>query len=241
MKYLQGFVSVICALCAVVILLISSVEIAVYGDMGYFEREYEKYGVLADVNMEMEDLMQVTEEMMAYLRGSREDLHVPTVVGGEEREFFNEREIAHMEDVRDLFVGALWVRRIALVLLAAGCVFLVLSKARIRKLLSAAFLWTTGVSVAVLGILAAVIASDFDKYFIIFHHIFFDNDLWILDPSTDLLINIVPEGFFADTAARIGGIFGLFMVLLLAVSVVFLVMERKRNRGKALSISGRAD
>ena len=36
-----------------------------------------------------------------------------------------------------------------------------------------------------------------------FHHIFFNNDLWMLNPDTDLLINIVPEPFFMDTAARI--------------------------------------
>ena len=37
----------------------------------------------------MEDLLDVTDEMMAYLRGNREDLHVSAVIGGETREFFN--------------------------------------------------------------------------------------------------------------------------------------------------------
>ena len=46
------------------------------------------------------DLLDVTHEMMAFLRGDRADLHVPTIVDGQPREFFNEREIAHMEDVR---------------------------------------------------------------------------------------------------------------------------------------------
>mgnify|MGYP000641720143 FL=1 len=32
--------------------------------------------------------------MMAFLRGKREDLHVYTTMGGEYREFFNDREIA---------------------------------------------------------------------------------------------------------------------------------------------------
>ena len=33
-------------------------------------------------------------------------------MGGEYREFFNDREIAHMEDVRGLFIGGLVLRRI---------------------------------------------------------------------------------------------------------------------------------
>ena len=35
-------------------------------------------------------------------------------MGGEYREFFNAREIAHMEDVRGLFLGGLWLRRLGL-------------------------------------------------------------------------------------------------------------------------------
>lgn len=56
--------------------------------------------------MTMEDLLEVTDEMMDYLRGDREDLHVMTVMDGQEREFFNAREIAHMEDVQGLFLGS---------------------------------------------------------------------------------------------------------------------------------------
>lgn len=37
--------------------------------------------------MTMEDLLEVTDEMMDYLRGDREDLHVMTVMDGQEREF----------------------------------------------------------------------------------------------------------------------------------------------------------
>ena len=64
-----------------------------------------KYNVLEDLNMEMPDVMYVTKEMMSFLRGDRENLIVETKVNGETREFFNEDEISHMEDVKKLFVG----------------------------------------------------------------------------------------------------------------------------------------
>ena len=99
--------------CLIVTLLITSVEAVTYWTPGYYEREYSKYNVTEDVHMEMDDLLDVTTEMMAYLRGNREDLHVPTIVDGQPKEFFNDREIAHMEDVRGLFVGALVLRRSA--------------------------------------------------------------------------------------------------------------------------------
>ena len=96
------------AFCVMLVLLITSVEAVAYWTPGYYEKEYTKYQVLEDLpEMTMEDLLTVTDEMMAYLRGDREDLHVFTTMGGEYREFFNEREIAHMEDVRNLFIGGL--------------------------------------------------------------------------------------------------------------------------------------
>ena len=104
---------ILTALWLMIVFLITSVEAVAYWTPGYYKMEYEKYQVLDDLpEMTMDDLLSVTDEMMAYLRGNREDLHVFTTMGGEYREFFNAREIAHMEDVRGLFLGGLWLRRL---------------------------------------------------------------------------------------------------------------------------------
>ena len=36
----------------------------------------------------------------------------------------------------------------------------------------------------------------FSESFVYFHKLFFDNDLWLLDYETDLMIRILPEEFF---------------------------------------------
>lgn len=222
MKYFQNFLGILCAFCLMIIFLITSVEAVAYWTPGYYEKEYAKYNVTADVNMEMEDLLDVTHEMMAFLRGDRDNLHVPTVVGGVEREFFNEREIAHMVDVRNLFLAAIALRRICalVILICVGVLFW--TRADIRRLLPRMLCIGTALFFALTAILAGVISTNFTKYFIVFHEIFFNNDLWILDPATDLLINIVPEPFFVDTAARIGILFALVTALLFAVCIWFI-------------------
>lgn len=207
MKFIHYILGILFSFCLIITLLITSVEAVTYWTPGYYEKEYEKYNVTADVHMEMEDLLDVTHEMMAYLRGNREDLHVPTIVNGQPREFFNEREIAHMEDVRGLFLAGLTIRRICIIAAIVCLVILSVLKADIKKVLPTAICVGTGLFFAVSCGLAALISTDFTKYFIIFHQIFFDNDLWILDARTDLLINIVPEPFFMDTAARIAVLF----------------------------------
>ena len=229
MKILHRLAGILAAFCLMIILFITSVEAVVYWTPGYFEKEYTKYQVLDSLpSMTMEDLLQVTDEMMDYLKGDREDLHVMTVMGGEEREFFNEREIAHMEDVQVLFLQAMALRRLCLLVLILCLVLLPLTKADIRRVLPSSICIGTGLFFAATADLALIISSNFTKYFVIFHHIFFDNDLWILDPATDMLINIVPEGFFMDTAARIALLFGASSAILFGLCL-FLSLRSRRS------------
>ena len=221
MKLLQRLPGIVCAFCLMIVFLITSVEAVTYWTPGYYEHEYEKYNVTAAVHMEMDDLLQVTDEMMDYLRGDRDDLHVMTVVDGSPREFFNAREIAHMEDVRGLFLGAITLRRVCLAA-AAVCVLLMAAlKADLKRTLPRMLCAGTGLFFLLAAGIGLLIASDFSRYFVVFHHIFFDNDLWILNPATDLLINIVPEPFFADTALRIGLTFGGAVLVFFAVCLYF--------------------
>ena len=227
---------ILCTFCLMIIFLITSVESVVYWTPGYFEREYTMYNVPETVSMEMNDLLYVTDEMMMYLRGDgRDDLNISVPVDGHTRPFFNEREMAHMEDVRNLFIGALHLRTacIAAAFLCLALMFLV--KADVKRILPRAVCTGTGIFMVLTAGLALLISTDFTKYFIIFHKIFFDNDLWILDPATDLLINIVPEPFFADTAARIAFTFSFLVLALFFVCLACIRRSGKRSKkaGKA--------
>lgn len=93
--YLSWLLGLICAFSLMIVFLITSVEAVAYWTPHYYENEYTRYQVADDVHMEMDDLLYVTDEMMAYLRGSRDDLNIDTVVDGTPREFFNAREKAH--------------------------------------------------------------------------------------------------------------------------------------------------
>lgn len=244
LTFRYGLAGILCAFCIMLVLLITAVEIVAYKTPGYYEKEYTKYQVLDSLpEMTIDDLLSVTEEMMAYLHGNRDDLHVFTTMGGEYREFFNEREIAHMEDVRTLFIGGLWLRRIGL--LFAVCYALTIwlrgrahaeRRRRLKTLVPGSLCLGTGLSFAMALVIAGIISTDFSRYFIVFHHIFFNNDLWILDPGTDMLINIVPEPFFMDTALRIGIVFAVLILLFLGLNLFFWLRAKK---SRSSSASGR--
>ena len=220
--YLSWLLGLICAFSLMIVFLITSVEAVAYWTPHYYENEYTRYQVADDVHMEM-------DEMMAYLRGSRDDLNIDTVVDGTPREFFNAREKAHMADVRNLFLGGLALRRLCLFLAAASVALLALFKVPLKHLLPRMLCAGTVLFLGVTALLAGIISTDFTKYFIIFHKIFFTNDLWILDPATDLLINIVPEPFFVDTAVRIAVTYGISVIAVFSACVIWLKKQKKQK------------
>lgn len=232
-SFIHNLLGVLTAFCLMFTLLITSVEAVCYWTPGYFQKKYEAYHVLDSLpSMTMEDLLDVTDEMMDYLKGNREDLHVWTTMGGEYREFFTEREIAHMEDVQGLFLAAILLRRFCLLFILFTLIIIPATGGKLRHVLPKTIF---GGSLLFFGLAAAlglIISTNFSKYFIVFHHIFFNNDLWILDPSVDMLINIVPEGFFRDTAARIIITYAILSIMVLAVS--FLLMKRNKKEISSL-------
>ena len=125
-----------------------------------------------------------------------------------------------MEDVRGLFVGAVYLRYI-LIAVSILCIIAVkLLKGKIFCFLSNVLTFGTLFTLVITAVLVFLIAGDFEKYFIIFHHIFFNNDLWMLDPATDNLINIVPQGFFMDMSKRIMIVFSAFILSMIGSGVV---------------------
>lgn len=214
----------------VVILLISSFQAAMYLDFGVYQREYIKYEVLRDLDMNMDDVMYVTREMMAYLKGNREALSVVTTVEGVEQDFFNEQDRLHMEDVQGLFLGGLALRRGAvLVLLVSFVMLVVLCREKLWKILSRSYQVTLGILAVLILLLGIGMARDFNAVFTKFHEIFFDNDLWLFDPAEDYMIRMLPEGLFFDMVIRIGGLFLAGLGILLILSIVYGFVSRKRT------------
>ncbi len=229
MKKSQQVLSIIISVTAIVILLITSFEIGAYSDYGWYEKTYVKYNVLEELDMEMADVMHVTKEMMSYLRGNRADLVVLINVDGIEREFFNDREKAHMIDVKNLFVSGLWIRRIAVCLLCVAIIVLIKIKADWKRVLLKSFLVGLGSIIGITAGAGILFMSDFNKYFTLFHKVFFTNDLWLLDPRTDLLIRMLPEGFFLDMVTRIGIIFLIFLSVGVVIGIIALHRYRNKN------------
>lgn len=65
--------------------------------------------------------------------------------------------------------------------------------------------YTSILSVALPAAAGALVAVNWDKAFVLFHEIAFDNDYWIFDPVWDPVINMLPDTFFLHCAVMILG------------------------------------
>ncbi len=215
--------------------LLTSFQLAVYGDPEYrfYESLYKKYHVTEDLHMELSDVMEVTDYMMDYLIGRKDELSIMTEVDGKEQDFFNEQDRMHMSDVKNLFLEGLKLRT-ALVVLAGFLIMSLLAggKTRIRLLLTKAYSWALAVFSAVIIFLGAAFTADFTACFRIFHEIFFTNDLWLFDPAEDYMIRMLPEGFFSDMVIRITFIFLSFLFGIWLIFRVWKYLSERKQGGE---------
>lgn len=87
------------------------------------------------------------------------------------------------------------------------------------------FLKLTSVLSLVLPILAGLfIAINWNHAFVFFHKLFFNNDYWIFDASTDPIIRILPDGFFMHCALMI-----LLLIILGSLSFSLLYFKYTKH------------
>lgn len=162
-----------------------------------------------------------------FLAGRIHDFQYVFTSGGTEWIGFHDYEAAHMTDCQRL-IGLDGIVTLALLAVLTLCALPALRKGdrtRFRK----GFLTGTGVFAALVAAGAIWALIDFDGLFTTFHHLAFTNDLWLLDPRTDLLIRLMPEEFFIAY-----GVLGaaVWLVILTAVTVPLIVRQSKTGSPK---------
>ena len=221
----------ICGLCLLFILLTTSLQAVCYWVPDWWRNEYAKYDTPSNVRGEMSlyDAVHVTEDMLEYCIGRLDTLDdTEATIDGVTAPFFTDREKAHLADCRELFLKGIRARVIACLILAAFVIFIYVhnGKQKTPVLLAEGYLRSLGFVAVMAAVIAILCVIDFTQVFTVFHHIFFDNDLWILYPDRDNLINIMQEDVFSDAAMWIAGIWLAVSALIAAGCVIVIRKDR---------------
>ncbi len=212
-----------------VVLLLTDVQLVAY-DREYYKAEYLKYDIPEYIGMSMDNLMKSTEELLLYLENRRSDLDFKGSFNTGEKEFFSQRDKHHMVDVKGLFVKGMYIRNTSFIYIVGFLLFVFWRKPLKKQLRSLA---RCGIAIAAVGIvpillIVVLMSIDFYKYFTVFHKIFFTNDLWLLDPAVDRLVNIFPQEFFTDMAFSIAWMYIAEMLAILLCSILLLKFVKVR-------------
>ena len=235
MRFVTGYLAAILLL---VLILCQSIIIPTFF-MPFFRWQYRRLEVAENIDIDFDELMHVTTELLDYMRGRRDDLQgIRAVVAGEQRgaaadgyrEFFEcPVEVIHMVDVRLLYDILFVVRNVALFGFIGVVLGMVLMQYKVPYLLARCTREVFAGFIGLLALLTGAAAWDFDRAFEIFHLILFDNDYWILNPARSLLINMVPIGFFIHIAIFIGLLMGLTMLTIIIIDSVYLAGHKRRE------------
>ena len=198
MKVIKEIAKWLFVICLPVMLLTASVTWA--ANSGWLYRYgFDKYNVGETTGLEKTELDKAADGLISYFNSGDELIDITVVKDDEPFQLFNDREVGHLKDVKALFRLVYWL---LLGTLVYGLAYIVVSLF-VRKdkgAVAQGLLYGGGLTLVLIAALGIAILADFDGFFYRFHLISFANDLWMLNPATDYLIMLFPQGFWYDAA-----------------------------------------
>lgn len=169
---------------------------------------FNRYAETESFGVQKSDYPLFSAQLSAFFRHETDEANVQAFP-------FHDYEVTHLHDVRRLMDGI----RTFSILCLIGAIVLITIFRRERFSLLPGFIAFLGLAAAI--ILFAVL--DFNRIFTLLHELLFTNDLWLLNPQTDLLIALMPEGMFMHLARRV--LYGI-LPLLIAMLLVSLTSRK---------------
>ena len=156
-------------------------------------------GIPERTGLPIEALDSAADQVKEYFRNDAERLDVRVNTTRGVISLFDEREVLHMIDVKDLmrYVAAVSVWT-GIVLALCAVVGLTIRRRNFFSSLSRWLRWCAlvwGILIAAVVVIAII---DFTWIFTQFHLLSFANDLWQLDPFRHYLLLLFPERFFLE-------------------------------------------
>ena len=156
-------------------------------------------GIPERTGLPVSELDSAADQIKDYFANDAERLDVRVNTSRGMVSLFDEREILHMIDVKDLmsYVAALSVWS-GVVLVLCSALGLVIRRRDFFASLSRWLRWCALVWGIVIAAVVVVAIIDFTWIFTQFHLLSFANDLWLLDPFRHYLLLLFPERFFLE-------------------------------------------
>ena len=199
---------------------------------------FDRHGSVERTGIERGELLSAARQIRDYFNNDDEFITVSVIVGySRVGSLFRTREVLHMRDVKGLVRGVYRVQELTAAYLAAFVVIgLIVRRRNFLPDLAKLLVIGGGVTLALVALAGLGALVGFDRLFLAFHLVSFANDLWQLDPRTDYLIAMFPQGFFFDATMWVAGSTIVEAAALVAIGIALRrpgLMQRLAVLGKA--------
>jgi integral membrane protein (TIGR01906 family) len=224
LDWVRGLVSLAFVLLLPLLIIGTSLR-GLVTDRDFMLRGFEDNDVATTTGLDDAQLGRIADAFVAYFQAPRGQIQMQVTAFGQPRPLFNDREVAHMEDVQALIQFFLRMQLIAAAVVVVRLGFTIVVD-RSAVPLGRDMLWSTGLMVALVILVGVLSLLDFDALWTRFHQIAFRNDLWQLDPSSDYLIMLFPEPFWFAATIRMATSLALQTALVALLGVGFVLSPR---------------
>ena len=205
MRILPAIASVGFVLAVPILLFTTNIRFLA-SDTGYLEGGLRRHDAAQNTGIALNELDYAVGAIVRYFEDDADTLRILVFTGGQETALFSEEETLHMEDVKGLMRTIFRANEVALGFVLAYVAATVLwAGERSGRTLAKETLAAVGAG-ALVGVAVGIVALvGFDGAWNQLHEILFTNDLWLLDPRTDRLIQMFPETFWAEATFIVVG------------------------------------
>ncbi len=228
MTFIKRLISIVLPLAMFVSAFCALIYFVVFSS-GYLMNRYDAYGTASQLSMKGSDLEVVTDRLVGFVKGREESIEIKTNVRGEYSDFFNKKDVSHMNDVAGIIASIRSVMIVSAVLAAASLCFFILAarknkgseeKEKIKKVIATGIIISDAIIVFVCIVVVLFATIDLNALVVFCHKLIFDNSDWLLDPRYDNLIFLCPEELFVDAGKLCGAVFAGMMAVSVVVSVI---------------------
>ncbi len=215
-------------LCLPVLLLTASIGWEV-NSLWLYEYGFEKYNVSQTTGLAQPELEKAATGLISYFNSGEANISLSVIKDGETFELFNQREVAHLRDVKGLIRLDYYLLLGTLIYtLGYAGVSLFWRRGRYWRRLAWGMAGGGGITLALMLALGLGTLLNFDQLFLQFHLFSFTNELWQLDPAKDYLIMLFPHGFWYDAAIFCTLATAGLAIILGGVAGGYLLFSRRR-------------
>jgi len=206
------------------VLLTSAIRLEM-SSLALYLRGFRVYSVAETTGLTSAQLAEAATRLVRYFNTLAETPQmIVSHVSGPAFDLYHDYELIHLADVKVLFAANSMIQAVSLLLVVtivlAGCAFG--RRADVYRALRQGAILT----LLLLALTALAFVIDFQRMFVLFHLVAFDNSFWLLDPLTDYLIMLFPLGFWQDMFLLAGASTGLTAIGILTLAT--RALQRRR-------------